>query len=187
MVDKETDSLWSHLLGKSMRGELKDTQLETLPGTILTWSAWKKAYPKTTVLAMNRTAREFVKAFQEKPGRFVLGLRTATASVAYPFEVLEKERVVNDTFEKDRIVILYDRTSTGGRAYSSRVADRQLTFEWKDGGIVDAETGSKWDFQGLCLGGQLQGKQLQEVPAIPSFTKAWRQFYPETRIYGGMK
>lgn len=187
MVDKETESLWSHLLGKSMRGELKGTQLETLPGTILTWEAWKKAYPKTTVLAMDRTAREFVKAFQESPGRFVLGLRTATASVAYPFEVLQEERVVNDAFAKEPIVILYDRESTGGRAYSSRVEKRQLTFHWKGSGIVDEETKSEWNLQGLCLSGPMKGKQLREIPAIPSFKKAWSQFYPKSRIYAGVK
>ena len=187
MVDKETGSLWSHLLGESMRGELKGTLLETLPGTIMTWAVWKKAYPETTVLGLDRTAREFVKEFQETPGRFVLGLRSIKSAKAYPFEALEKERVVNDTFEEAPMVVLYDRESTGGRAFSRQLEERTLTFVWKEGAIVDEETGSTWTMSGECEEGSLKGKRLKEIPAIPSFAKAWSQFYPKSTVYQGAR
>ena len=32
MVDQETGSLWSHLLGRAMSGPMKGTNLKTLPG-----------------------------------------------------------------------------------------------------------------------------------------------------------
>ncbi len=183
MVDKETESLWSHLLGESMRGELKGTILETLPGTIMTWAAWKKAYPKTTVLGLDRTAREFVKAFQETPGRFVLGLRSIKSAKAYPFETLQEERVVNDMFEDAPIVILFDSESTGGRAFSRQLGEKTLKFVWKDGTVMDGKTGSAWNFQGACEKGALKGERLKEIPAIPSFGKAWSQFYPKSKVY----
>ena len=187
MIDKETESLWSHLLGESMRGELKGTMLETLPGTIMTWKAWKKAYPKTTVLALDRTAREFVKEFQEKPGRFVLGLRSIKSATAYPFEVLQEERVVNDAFEDEPVVVLFDRESTGGRAFSRRLEGKTLTFVWTKGAVVDEETGSVWTLHGSCEKGVYNGKRLTEIPAIPSFTKAWSQFYPKSTVYSGAR
>ena len=187
MVDKETESLWSHLLGEAMRGEFKGTILETLPGTIMTWAAWKKAYPKTTVLNLDRTAREFVKEFQETPGRFVLGLRSIKLAKAYPFETLQAERVVNDVFEEAPIVVLFDRESTGGRAFSRRLEERTLRFVWKKGAVVDEETGSVWTMEGTCEIGPLKGKRLKEIPAIPSFAKAWSQFYPKSMVYQGAR
>ncbi|MFT4638235.1 MAG: hypothetical protein ACI8T1_001554 [Verrucomicrobiales bacterium] len=183
MVDNQTDSLWSHLLGKSMEGELKGTQLETLPGVIMTWKAWKEAHPKTSVLKMSRTADEFVKAFHESPGRFVLGVRSETAAKAYSFESLKAERVINDVFEKGPIIVLYDPEGTGGRVFSRSLDGKTLTFRLAKDRIIDGETKSIWDLQGKCMEGPLKGKSLKEIPAIPSFTKAWAQFYPDGERY----
>ena len=34
MLDQETKSLWSHILGQAMRGPLKGTRLEVIPSTM---------------------------------------------------------------------------------------------------------------------------------------------------------
>ena len=183
MVDQETQSLWSHLLGKSMRGKLEGTVLETLPGTIMTWKAWKASYPNTTVLALDRTAREFVKEFHESPGRFVLGLRSLRSAAAYPFDILKKHQLVEDTFEDKPVVIFFDAEGTGGRAYSREANGRTLTFNFTEGKILDKESNSTWNLQGHCLHGPLKGTKLKEIPAIPSFAKAWREFYPQSKTY----
>ncbi len=187
MIDRETKSLWSHLLGKAMDGTLKGTTLETLPGVITTWKAWKEAQPKTSVLVMSRTAREFVKEFHEQPGRFVLGLRLLHRAKAYPFEALIAQPVINDTFGEDAVLLVYDPDGTGGRAFDRRVKvkneDRTLQFERGKGKLTDRETRSVWSEEGRCVEGVLKGIELRELPAIPSFAKAWKQFYPETEIY----
>ena len=186
MKDLETDSLWSHLLGKSMRGELEGTVLETLPSTMVDWKTWKEDHPDTTVLALKRTSREFLKSFHEDPGRFVLGLRTPTAAKAYPFERLSERQVVNDRFDGRPVVLFYRPESTGGRAYLRQLGERKLTFEvgTKRGTFVDRETGSTWNPEtGACEKGPLEGKRLEEIPAIVSFGKAWKAFYPETELF----
>lgn len=184
MIDRETESLWSHLLGEAMEGELEGTKLETLPAVITTWEAWKAAHPETTVLAMSRTAREFVKEFHEKPGKFVLGLRSLGQAKAYPFETLMKTPVINDTFQGEPIVVLYDPEGTGGRAFSRKLGDRTLTFEKSGDHFTDQQSKSMWNRRGRCVEGDLKGEQLEEIPAIPSFAKAWKQFYPKTEIFG---
>src|SRR5260370_38108726 len=50
MYDHETHSLWSHLTGSAISGQLSGTQLTVLPATETRWGAWKRAYPATRVL-----------------------------------------------------------------------------------------------------------------------------------------
>lgn len=122
MIDSETQSLWSHLLGRGMRGELKGARLETLPAIITTWEEWKRQHLDTSVLAMSRTARDFVRDFHDDPGRFVLGLRSLQEEAkAYPFHYLMEHEVVNDTFAARPVVIFFDAKGTGGRAYSRQL------------------------------------------------------------------
>ena len=47
MQDKETGSLWSHLLGRAMRGDLQGQRLDRLPGLMTDWKTWRELYPQT--------------------------------------------------------------------------------------------------------------------------------------------
>jgi len=186
MVDSETKSLWSHLLGKAMEGELKDTVLETLPSTMVDWKSWKTDHPDTTVLALSRTSREFLREFHEDAGRFVLGLRTLTTAKSYGFAVLQKEPVVNDEFDGEPVVVVFRPDSAGGRAFIRKVAGRTLAFESADQGkaFKDDVTGSVWNPEtGICESGRLKDQKLEDIPAIVSFRKAWDVFYPESESY----
>ncbi len=184
MLDQETNSLWSHLLGRAMEGELKGTELETLPSTMVDWKTWKTDHPDTTVLALSRTHRDFVKEFHEAPNRFVLGLRTLTEARSYSFDILRQKPVVNDVFAEKPVVVVFRPDSAGGRAFDRRVEGKTLTFQAAGDEMRDAETGSTWDLEsGACTAGALQGKRLSEIPAIVSFRRAWEVFYPESESY----
>ena len=50
MQDRETGSLWSHITGECLDGELVGTVLEQVPMVQTTWGEWKKAHPETRVL-----------------------------------------------------------------------------------------------------------------------------------------
>ncbi len=50
MQDKETGSLWSHVTGECLDGELKGSQLRTLPSVQTTWAQWRQDHPDTRVL-----------------------------------------------------------------------------------------------------------------------------------------
>ena len=58
----------------------------------------------------------------------------------YPFSVLEKRRVVNDTFDGKKVVIVYDAEGMAGAAFLRG----KHTFSWKDGKMLD-EKGREWD------------------------------------------
>jgi len=49
---------------------------------------------------------------------------------------------------------------------------------------MDAETGSRWDFRGCALDGKLKGRCLEQVYVIKDYWFDWRNYHPETSVYG---
>ena len=51
--------------------------------------------------------------------------------------------------------------------------------------LTDAESGSTWDgLAGRATDGPLTGKQLARVKSTNSFWFGWKDWYPETLVYG---
>ena len=57
MFDRETDSLWTQLDGRSIEGEESGNTLEHVPSVFTTWAAWRDAHPETLVLMKDSAAR----------------------------------------------------------------------------------------------------------------------------------
>ena len=129
----------------------------------------------------------------------VLGAAIEGVSVAYPFGVLAEEGVINDRLAETDVVAIWqpgalsaldaasiDQSRDVGMAalFDRSLGDRPLTFEWVDGAIVDAETGSHWNIFGSATAGDLAGQQLRPINAFPHFWFAWAAFYPDTLLYG---
>jgi len=49
--------------------------------------------------------------------------------------------------------------------------------------LVDAETGSTWNFEGKAVAGPLAGRQLTKVFVLEDFWFDWRIYHPDTTIY----
>jgi hypothetical protein len=128
----------------------------------------------------------------------VLTVQGEGTAVAYPYEGLRDARVVNDRVADTELVILWapgtasalDKASiSNGRdvgtanAYSRRVDGRTLEFLWRDGAIVDRDTGTRWDARGRALEGPLFGTSLEAVVAVPHFWFSWAVWQPDTRIW----
>jgi hypothetical protein len=119
-------------------------------------------------------------------------------AVAYPYEILEEVKVVNDIVAGKEIVVVWEpgtasaldtASIAAGRdvgtanAYSRRINGQELIFRFEDGRIVDDHTGSEWNVLGQSVSGELLGQQLAPVVAINHFWFSWAAFKPETRIY----
>lgn len=68
------------------------------------------------------------------------------------------------------------------RAYNPIVEGQTLDFQYNASAnkIMDKQTGSQWNFDGLAINGKLKGRQLARLPLI-----SWAAFHPQTRIYPG--
>jgi hypothetical protein len=187
MYDRETDSLWSHILGEAMSGELKGTRLKQLPAVMTDWNNWRKSHAEGTVVMMRRTRREFTTEFYDQLDRFVLGIAAGGVSKSWSFATLNRQPVIETTWQDQPVVVFFDRSSGTPRVYRRQLGERVLAFQIERGeaGLADkfkdSTTGSTWNpISGIATAGPLQGEQLEPLPAIVSFAKAWRAFHPRS-------
>jgi hypothetical protein len=73
--------------------------------------------------------------------------------------------------------------------HSRRLTGQELIFErYEETFIRDEQTGSIWDgIEGRAVNGPLIGQQLDRVRSTGSFWFGWKDFYPETRVYGELR
>ena len=188
MYDEQTNSDWSHILGKAMAGPLKDQQLTQLPSVMTDWKSWSEAHPQSSVLWMSATSDAYRRGFyRHQPERFVLGITDEEDSMAWGFDVLSRQPVVHGEFKGQQVVAVFDRGSVTARLYSRHVDEQTLAFALDDQGqLCDAETGTIWDpITGRAIAGNLQGRSLTALPAILSYRKTWRMFHPDSTFSPG--
>ena len=66
--------------------------------------------------------------------------------------------------------------------YRPELDGRKLTFEERNGTVVDIQTGSTWNVLGLSVAGPLRGRRLTPVLHGNHFWFAWAAFFPETQV-----
>ena len=220
MYDRQTESWWQQAGGDAIAGELAGRQLAHYPATIVAWSDFRTTYPSGKVLSRETGyARDYGRnpyagyddvnrspflyqgpATSDRlpPMARVMTVDQGGEAVAYPYTVLETQRVVNDEVGGKPVVVFWaegtasalDSPSVaGGRdvgsaaVYSPDLDGQMLTFHVEDGAIRDTQTGSEWDILGRAVEGSLSGRQLAPVISIDHFWFSWAAFKPETRIY----
>ena len=83
------------------------------------------------------------------------------------------------------LTVVSDTDLQNAGAFIPEAGGRRLTFEVRDGAIVDRETGSTWNVLGLATDGPLAGSTLEPVLSGNHFWFAWSVFEPETRVVTG--
>ena len=220
MYDRQTESWWQQAMGEAIVGELTGVRLVFLSASIIAWADFKAAHPGGQVLSRDTG---FSRPYGDNPyvgyddvsnppflyqGPItpdtmppvarVLTVDLNGEAVAYPYDVLQQVKVINDAVAGTNLVVLWASgtasaldadTVAGGRdigaanAYSRDLEGQPLTFAVVESRIVDEETGSEWDVLGQAVNGPLVGKQLTPVVAVNHFWFSWAAFKPETRIY----
>ena len=174
MYDLDTVSLWIHTTGESVIGAHKGKTLKFLPSTVTTWKNWRSEHPETLVLNVKQGKNAgFNLQKNPKAGGVSVGEPDGGLKF-YPFDSLQKHRLVNDTVAGEKVVVFYDPDAFAFAAFER--GDR--TFTWKNGKMVD-QTGKEWN----PLKGTSGELALKPVPAVPWLTTAWQRFYPKGVIY----
>jgi hypothetical protein len=207
MYDRQTGTLWSQFLGQAVSGVLAGQLLEPVPLITTTWGRWVEEHPDTIALdkgrgsytrdsyesyyANNRVTGVIGQAHSDNRldnKDLVLGVGFDDGPIAYPFDALAIERVVNDKITGRPSVIYFDDTADTAFAYRAEIDGRTLTFSIGREGdrdvLVDAETGSRWiPFTGTAFDGELAGRNLERIHSTASFWFAWTDFYPDTALF----
>src|SRR6185369_1373950 len=129
------------------------------------------------------------------PRTLVLGIEVAGKSVAYPLTALQKQSPIMDMIGSVPVMVVLGDDHRSARAFERVVDGRRLEFfqqTTKPGDaatqqtnlqLVDAETGSTWNFEGRAVAGPLAGRQLKKVFVLEDFWFDWRIYHPDTTIY----
>ncbi len=220
MYDRQTQSWWQQATGEAIAGELTGKKLRPVPAQIVSWSDFVTAYPQGMVLSRDTGFRRNYDVppylgyddpsggpmlyfgppdSRLRPMERVVGLVVDGQAVTYPFSLLQRQPVVNDSILGRRLVIFYSRSTlspfagvlnapprAAGAAgvYVAAVDGRELTFKAEGGRIVDVETGSTWNIFGQSVEGPLKGQELEPLLHGDYFWFAWAAFYPDTIIRG---
>ena len=205
MRDDETGTWWQQVNGKAIHGPLKGHQLKQVFHDEVSFAIWKRESPQGRVLKpVERVAaaNEYEAADWETrvgrmravagtdidkrlaPRTLVLGLEVAGKSVAYPLAALQKQSPIMDMIGSTPIMLVLGDDHRSARAFERVVDGRRLEFfQQTDRQLVDAETGSTWNFEGKAVAGPLTGRELKKIFVLEDFWFDWRIYHPDTTIY----
>lgn len=178
--DHRTESIWSQPIGEALSGPMQGAKLDLLPFQLTTWENWRSTHPQTLAL---KDPSGLIGGFRERfSENFVIGVTVAGQAKAYPYHVVASRTLVEDRIGE--IPILVWAHDDDYRVFLRRVGEDVLHFEWREGRLVDKETGSRWDAQlGVAREGEYAGQALQQIPSFSSFPSSWKDFHPEGEIY----
>ena len=206
MQDEQTGSWWQQVTGEAIQGPLKGQRLDEVSYDELSFAMWKREHPEGRVL--NPDARIFSEQKYEtadweadvgrlpvrisrklddtlEPRALIIGITVGESAKAYPFSALEKQNPIVDTVGGKEIVIVLGDDGRSVRAFYRMVDGRTLEFfdDPNSADLIDAETGSRWSFEGKAISGELTGKQLDKLNALKDYWFDWKNYHPDTRLY----
>ena len=115
----------------------------------------------------------------------VVGVAVNGRAKAYPFPRLRAQSPVLDTLGGAPLALVVGEDRRSIRVFDRRLDGRRLELFAKPGTglLVDAETGSEWDFSGRAVSGPLAGRQLTKVKALKEYWFDWKAYNPATTVY----
>jgi hypothetical protein len=214
MRDDETGSFWQQISGRAISGPLQGRELTLIFSDELTFAAWKAEEPQGTVLAadphyaseyeaknwdvkMRRTPTVIQFAEQGMQARdLVLGIRASGASRAFIYQRVIQEKLVKDHVGAGAVILVVGADGQSVRAFRDQAArlppatddapDFYRLNNAQLGGalMLDASTGSEWNFSGCAISGKEKGVCLEPVPLLKDYWFDWREYNPGTTVWG---
>ncbi len=207
MRDEETGTYWQQISGRAVSGPLAGKALRPIHSDELTFALWKSEQPSGTVM---KDVAAFTKEYSPRdwdvrmkrtptvighaeaglaPRDLMLGVHAGGASKAFPYEAVRREKLILDRVGTEPVLLVlgsdnesvraFSRTLPGGRG----VADFYRLTE-QEGFMTDSMAGSHWNFQGCATDGPLKGSCLTPVEAIKDYWFDWREYNPQTTVFG---
>ncbi|NUN52964.1 MAG: DUF3179 domain-containing protein, partial [Planctomycetaceae bacterium] len=196
LYDTATKSLWHNATGRALAGKLRGRALPAIPSRFLTWDAWRKAYPRTLVLAKNpldldQTIDGYDRRNRALKLRFGLGVSTPGEERLYELTQLDQATFVQETVGGVPLAVVYQPSTQTALAWDRRIdgvaLDLRRGEDGEDGLPRIEETGEDrsvfHSVTGECLAGRYRGKRL--APAVSCFWEihAWIAHHPAGTMF----
>lgn len=204
LYDRQSDSLWSQLLGEAIWGPLQGYPLEWVPSLQTTWSFWRALHPESRALATpSNTSDPYADYYagpragvhgearsddRLPPKAIVVGAVIDGEPVAYPLDRLKRESVVNDTVGGRPVLVVTDPETGTVAIYGLDPEDGGGTFVEASGRgpglvVMDTRTGTRYGaWTGRPLG-MADATPLPRLPATHVFWFAWKDLHATTRVF----
>ena len=199
--DATTKSWWRQSTGECIAGPLKGYKLKEFKSEQLILSAWARIHPNTQILQPDPLFKEEFEQMDTydkgisrgdltkrdttswKNKSWVLGIQDGANAKTYDWNQLTKQRIIQDSLPNNPIIILLENDTASFHAYSRIVNNEILIFHKKQDSIWDVNTGSKWNYEGVCVDGKLKGNMLKSVRCYQEFLHSWEFFHPQSIRY----
>lgn len=213
LIDRNTGSLWSQMLGMAFDGPLAGSGMRILPCYWTSWRYAREQFPDAKVLATPRGGRRNYNrdpyGSYLTPGNYydderilypmtrvdsrmaaktrVLCLELDNNLMAIDINYVRTVKVVNFYSGLTPLVALYDSRLDVARVFERTVWEGRTPalFAFRDGVIRDVQTRSTWNMDGQCVEGNLQGASMDQKFGIYAFWFAWAAYNPETDTVPG--
>jgi len=165
MQDLETGSLWSHITGEALEGELAGTMLEILPSIQTTWGEWRAAHPDGLLLAKSDEVKSsrYAQYFEDPE-------RTGLFRAQWLQGRLPGKSLIYGLRDGPHAVAVVPEILADGQTHTVDLGGREVVIQrQKDGGV------RAW-WQGA-------GRQQEDLPVLETFWFAWSGFYPNTAVF----
>ena len=206
MRDEQTGSWWQQVTGEAIQGPLRGRRLRGIVHDEVSYGIWKAENPGGRVLLpvagreedyapanwerrmkKEKTVTAIVPGDPLAPRAVVVGVVLNGHARAYLFPELRDESPALDTLGGVPIALVVAGDLKSIRVFDRRAGGRTLELLALSGAaprqMVDAETGSTWDFSGRALSGPLAGSQLAKVKALKEYWFDWKTYNPSTTVF----
>ena len=213
MYDHQTRSLWSHITGEAIQGELKGKRLKMLAAMPqIDWGTWRSNFPETKALSVpvnlldktiliEEQRRDSYAQYHAGPETGVSGMRYIDTRLknkelvvgakhqnqyrAYPLSAFERQPVINDRINHVPVLVFHDQNSGATAVYKRTLDEMPLVFNRSKGYFAVDNSETIWNLiTGLATEGKHKGKRLERLPSINLYWFAWARYHPDTTIYG---
>jgi hypothetical protein len=169
LYDRETESLWSQIMGQAVAGKLVGEKLKALPVSNTSWRSWLEKHPNTMVLSTDTGySRDYGRnPYQgyDKSRQLYFGVNNRAPETYHP-----KEPVVGVEF--DGVF----------KAYPFAELEKNNKARFQDN-VNGVDITISWDSENQSV--TLSDVNGTEIAGIQGFWFAWFAFHPDTLVFKG--
>jgi len=201
--DATTKSWWQQATGTAITGPLRGYVLKELPSSQMTMDAWLRENPGSLVMKPDTTFMDHYFGLEDYDkgtmrsdlvrrdlaswhhNSWIVSVMNNFSSKAYDWNKLLQKRVIQDSLDRLPILLTIENDSASFHAYDRRVDESTLSFQISPNKdlLVDEETHSSWNMDGVCIHGLLMGKKLLPVQSYNEFWHSWQTFHKNAKTY----
>ena len=199
--DETTKSWWRQANGECIAGPLKGYRLNEIKSEQLSLKSWFRKYPDGEVLQPDeKFASSFAKMDNYDKGKsksnltkrdyrswqfksWVLGIDNGIVAKTYDWNFLEKNKIIQDSLLNLPILILLEKDSASFHTYNRFINNMKLEFRKINDTLLDTNTQSLWNFDGICIDGKMKGASLSPIASYQEYLHSWEYFHPKSIRY----